>query len=114
MKKIIKNLFMPFAVLAMLTVGAFTINASQKTDNTVNVETLMQNQAQEPYIGEEYYLDEENEKWVIYSSSSDGHCSLSGEGIVCTKEIPGFLEKKQMYGVDPLTGDKVLLRRITN
>ncbi|MDM1506907.1 hypothetical protein [Myroides odoratimimus] len=57
MKELIKNLLMPLAVFAMLTVGAFTINASEKTDNAVNIESVMDFEVADPYYGFRYIRD---------------------------------------------------------
>lgn len=54
MKTLIKNLLMPLAVFAMLTVGAFTINASEKTDNAVNTESVTDLKADDPFSGDIY------------------------------------------------------------
>ncbi|MCC9043577.1 hypothetical protein LNQ81_12925 [Myroides sp. M-43] len=109
MRKIIQNLLMPFAILAMLTVGAFTINASEKTDNAIKVEEVVDIQAQDPYIGAEYYRV--GTTWVLYTNTSDGHCSLDGVGEICTKNITG-VGVKEMFGEDQESGEKLVLRRI--
>ncbi|WP_158963482.1 hypothetical protein [Myroides fluvii] len=53
MKKSIKILLLSLAVVAMLSVGAFTVNASNNTDKAVKVETVTL--AQVPYTGTLYY-----------------------------------------------------------
>ncbi|MCA4807006.1 hypothetical protein [Myroides odoratimimus] len=91
MKKYIQNLLVPFAVLAMLTVGAFTINASEKTDKAVNVETVIQNQADNPYSGELFIRNQDPISGEItYTKVGDvqeGDCSLEYSTERCTIDI---------------------------
>lgn len=85
---------MPFAILAMLTVGAFTINASEKTDNAVKVEKVVDIQAQDPYSGEIFIrtLDPISNQYV-YTKVGDidkGECTLEFTPERCTTIVEGM------------------------
>ncbi|MDM1354810.1 hypothetical protein [Myroides marinus] len=93
MKKYIQNLLVPFAVLAMLTVGAFTINASEKTDKTVNVETVMEPQASNPYSGD-IYIRTPNPSgpgfiFTKVGEIQEGDCGLEIGVDKCTMRVGG-------------------------
>lgn len=95
MKALIKNLLMPLAVFAMLTVGAFTINASEKTDNTVNIESVTEFKADDPYEGKVYIriFDPITEDYIftkVGEVGEGGECTMTVGTVRCTIEIDGI------------------------
>ncbi|MEC4115147.1 hypothetical protein VSO92_13670 [Myroides pelagicus] len=111
MKKFIKNLLAPLALIAMLAVGAFSVNASNNTNKAVGVEKIQE--AQTPYTGAEFYLDSDTNTWVLHSSTSNGQCSLTGEGARYELNIPN-VGIKEMYGEVPGSGLKSPLYEIVD
>lgn len=104
MKKIYKNLLLPVALITMAIVGAFTVNAgNMMMDKQQSIE--IEKQAQTPYYGAVYYHDGTN--WVLLSSTSDGGCTLNITIRKCEQEIEGVI--RQMYGENPISGDKQML-----
>ncbi|MDM1499985.1 hypothetical protein [Myroides odoratimimus] len=83
MKTLIKKLLMPLAVFAMLTVGAFTINASEKTDNAVNIESVTDFEVADPYVGDAYIrtFDPITEDYIFTKAAT------VGEGGECTMTV---------------------------
>jgi hypothetical protein len=106
MKSLIKNLLMPFAILAMLTVGAFTINASEKTDHAVNIESITEFQVADPYDGDYYIeiLDPITGKYVFTKviPTSEGTCTLTVLDVRCTYIIGTMVY--DLWGESPLGG----------
>ncbi|MEK6494818.1 hypothetical protein [Myroides odoratimimus] len=94
MKTLIKNLLMPLAVFAMLTVGAFTINASEKTDNAVNTESVTDLKADDPFSGDIYIrtLDPITEEYVFtkVGTVEEGDCTPTEFVERCTIKIDGI------------------------
>ncbi|WP_025124828.1 hypothetical protein [Myroides odoratimimus] len=95
MKTLIKNLLMPLAVFAMLTVGAFTINASEKTDNAVKIESVTDFEVADPYEGDHYIriFDPIIGDYVftkVTPASEEGECTLTVGIVRCTIEIEGI------------------------
>lgn len=105
MKTLIKNLLMPLAVFAMLTVGAFTINASEKIDHAVNTESVTEFQVADPYLGDRYIqtLDPITNEYVfIKVDISEGNCTLTVLVVRCTIKIDGI--DYDLWGESPLGG----------
>lgn len=98
MKKIIQNLLVPFAVVAMLSVGAFTVNASNTTDVTVVNENP---EVQTPYEGELYYWDTQNQAFEEIDIALVKPCSFD----VSSQEYIEVIDTKpeRMYGLDTST-----------
>ncbi|MVX34294.1 hypothetical protein [Myroides sp. LoEW2-1] len=99
MKNSIKNLLMPLAVVAMLTVGAFTVNASNNTDKAVKVETVVL--TQNTYLGELYYFDGSTYQEVVLPSRKD--CEFDGNGPLYIEKISSV--NQQIYGWDSSAAD---------
>lgn len=92
------------ALITMAIVGAFTVNAGNiivEDGQSVKIEK----QAQTPYYGAVYYHDGTN--WILLSSTSDGGCTLNITILKCEQEIEGVI--RQMYGENPISGDKQML-----
>ncbi|MDM1398202.1 hypothetical protein HX049_13600 [Myroides odoratimimus] len=106
MKTLIKNLLMPLAVFAMLTVGAFTINASEKIDHAVNTESVTEFQVADPYLGDHYIeiLDPITNEYVFTKVEGvvEGECTLTVGTVRCTIEIDN--EDYDLWGESPLGG----------
>lgn len=66
---------MPLAVVAMLTVGAFTVNASNN-DQVVKVDTVVLTQS--TYLEELYYFDGSTYQEVVLPNRKD--CEFDGNG----------------------------------
>ncbi|MDM1412123.1 hypothetical protein HX038_15410 [Myroides odoratimimus] len=113
MKKYIQNLLVPFAVLAMLTVGAFTINASEKTDKAVNVETVTEPEAEPSYQGKVYIRTEDpiTHDYIFNEvyPTSEGDCSLTILSERCTVMVDGI--EHDLWGEDSL-GDFIPLYKL--
>ncbi|MFM9403272.1 hypothetical protein ACKLNQ_15255 [Myroides odoratimimus] len=91
MKTLIKNLLMPLAVFAMLTVGAFTINASEKIDHAVNTESVTEFQVADPYLGD-IYIRTPNPSgpgfiFIKVGTVEEGDCTLTVLVVRCTIKI---------------------------
>lgn len=82
---------MPLAVFAMLTVGAFTINASEKTDNAVNTESVTDLKADDPYDGDHYIRtpDPSGPGFIFIKVDEvvEGECTFVETSIRCTITI---------------------------
>ncbi|MFG0592441.1 hypothetical protein ACF8C4_15090 [Myroides odoratimimus] len=107
MKELIKNLLMPLAVFAMLTVGAFTINASEKTDNAINIESVTDVKADDPFSGDIYIrtLDPITEEYVftkVGTVEEGGECTMTVLVVRCTIKIDGI--DHDLWGESPLGG----------
>ncbi len=95
---------MPLAVVAMLTVGAFTVNASEieknikKANSLVeSVETINEN---DPYDGKVYYryLDASTQeyKYVLVGEVEKGECSIQESDTRCSSFIDGM--ERNLWG----------------
>lgn len=106
MKALIKNLLMPLAVFAMLTVGAFTINASEKTDNAVNIESVMDFEVADPYSGDIYIrIPDPSGPGFIFTkvgTVEEGDCTFEVALARCTIEIDDV--DHDLWGESPLGG----------
>ncbi|MDM1384375.1 hypothetical protein HX024_17055 [Myroides marinus] len=106
MKKYIQNLLVPFAVLAMLTVGAFTINASEKTDKAVNVETVTEPQAENSYSGEIFIrIPNPSGPGFIFTKVGEiqeGDCDTTLAPQRCTFVVDN--QEHDLWGMDSLGG----------
>ncbi|MDM1402397.1 hypothetical protein HX033_17180 [Myroides odoratimimus] len=106
MKTLIKNLLIPLAVFAMLTVGAFSINASEKTDNAVNTESVTDLKADDPYDGKVYIrIPNPSGSGFIFmevTPTSEGDCSDVPSSERCTIIIDN--EEHNLWGQTPLGG----------
>lgn len=85
---------MPLAVFAMLTVGAFTINASEKTDNAVNTESVTDLKADDPFSGD-IYIRTPNPSgpgfiFTKVGTVEEGDCTLTVLVVRCTIKIDGI------------------------
>ncbi|MDM1352134.1 hypothetical protein HX052_17160 [Myroides marinus] len=102
MKKYMQNLFVPFAVLAMLTIGAFNVNASNNKDVLVEVNNL---NVQTPYEGDLYYWDNDSHEFKSTEREAPlNTCTLSDSGIAYEETVIG-IGLTRMYGIDPLTNE---------
>lgn len=93
---------MPFAVVAMLTVGVFTMNASEKTGNAVEIEKVEPVKAENPYAGYIYIrtLDPGSSNY-IYTKVGDieeGECTLDTTPKRCTTIVEGM--NHELWGQD--------------
>ncbi|WP_074748183.1 hypothetical protein [Myroides marinus] len=104
MKQFIKNLLMPFAVVAMLSLGAFTMNASNKADNKIEISE----ETATPYGGDLYYLDGAVFKKATQIVKRD--CSFEGFGPLYEEDINS--ETHQIYGWDSSVAEYKPLRLI--
>lgn len=116
MKKLIQNLLIPFAVVAMLTVGVFTMNASEKTGNAVEIEKVEPVKAENPYEGKVFYryLDSSTNEYIYVELSSieKGECTLSNESnIRCTAIVEGMTQN--LWGKDQFGNYTELYHDIT-
>ncbi|MFD0701287.1 hypothetical protein [Myroides pelagicus] len=102
MKKFIKNLLAPLALIAMLAVGAFSVNASEvKT----NVKLAVFEQPQNPYSGEIFIrVLEPGTSNYIYSKVGEideGECTLEVTAQRCSTIVEGmnhYLWGKDAFG----------------
>lgn len=82
---------MPLAVFAMLTVSAFTINASEKTDHAVNTESVTELKADDPFSGDIYIrtLDPITEEYIFtkVGEVEEGDCTPTMDIERCTITI---------------------------
>lgn len=85
---------MPLAVVAMLTVGAFTVNASNN-DQVVKVDTVVLTQS--TYLEELYYFDGSTYQEVVLPNRKD--CEFDGNGPLYIEKISSV--NQQIYGWDP-------------
>ncbi|MCO7723793.1 hypothetical protein NJB85_11445 [Myroides odoratimimus] len=105
---------MPLAVFAMLTVGAFTINASEKTDNAVNIESVMDFEVADPYYGDHYIRipDPSGPGFIFVKLDEDeveeGNCTLTVLNVRCTIKIDGI--DHDLWGESPLGGYAALYK----
>ncbi len=85
---------MSFAVVAMLSVGAFTVNASNKTDQAAKVETAML--AQTPYMGTLHY--KVGNLYPEADIDNLGQCTLTVTSIAYFEDVDG--QNERIYGWD--------------
>lgn len=105
MKKLIQNLFMPFAVVAMLSVGAFTVNASEKTGNAVEIEkmeTIAEPKSQSSYDGDVFIRKKDpitnNYVYTMVINTSETDCGLEVSLNRCITEVEG--KDQELWGKD--------------
>ena len=108
MKNSIKNLLIPLAVVAMLTVGAFTMNASNNADKAVKVETVTL--AQTPYVGKLHY--KVGNSYPEADIVNLENCTLAITSIPYYEDVDGQTER--MYGWDSNQGRYLPLFEITH
>ena len=96
---------MPFAVVAMLTLGAFTMNASEKTGNAVGIEKVEPVKATNPYSGELFIRTQDpvTEQYVYtkVGDAEESDCSLDIASQRCTAIVEGMnheLWAKDQFG----------------
>ncbi|MTG99459.1 hypothetical protein GJV76_15270 [Myroides sp. BIT-d1] len=106
MKNSIKTLLMSFAVVAMLSVGAFTVNASNN-DQVVQVETAVL--AQTPYIGKLHY--KVGNSYPEADIVNLENCTLTVTSIPYYEDVEG--QNERMYGWDSNQGRYLPLFEIT-
>ncbi|MFD0700124.1 hypothetical protein [Myroides pelagicus] len=116
MKKFIKNLLAPLALIAMLAVGAFSVNASEVKTEASNIETTQEITASNPYSGEAFYrhLDPLTNQF-IYTKVGDfqeGECSIDTNlEDRCTAIVDGM--QRELWGKDQF-GNYIELYRDDN
>lgn len=98
---------MSFAVVAMLSVGAFTVNASNNTDKTVKVETAVL--AQAPYTGKLHY--KVGNSYPEAGITNLENCTLTVTSIPYYEEVED--QNERMYGWDSNQGRYLPLFQIT-
>ncbi|UVD79115.1 hypothetical protein NWE55_13435 [Myroides albus] len=94
MKNYIKNLFTGLAVIAMLSVGAFTVNASElKKDSKKENPVVESVKANNPYSGPTYYREFDtslNEYVYVYVGDiTEGECTLDLTEASCKTIVDG-------------------------
>ncbi|MEC4115095.1 hypothetical protein VSO92_13400 [Myroides pelagicus] len=104
MKKFIKNLLAPLALIAMLAVGAFSVNASEMTDSSVenNIEVV----EQASYEGELFIRELDpltgRYEFTKVNTPSQEDCSVNISSDRCTVTIG--TEVHELWGMNPLGG----------
>ncbi|EHO13118.1 hypothetical protein HMPREF9714_00952 [Myroides odoratimimus CCUG 12901] len=107
MKHLIKNLLMPFAVVAMLSVGAFTMNASNKADNKIEATKIAESQTL--YIGTLHY--KVGSTYPIATIVDRKDCTLDETTVAYYEEVNN--QQTRMYGWDSNLNDYRPLFEIT-
>lgn len=97
---------MPFAVVAMLTVGAFAVNASNHADDKIEVST----KAQTPYTGTLHY--KVGSSYPVASIVDRKDCTLEATAVLYFEQVNN--QQTRMYGWDSALNDFRPLFEITD
>lgn len=95
---------MPFAVVAMLSLGAFSMNAGNKASNKIKIA----GQFATPYTGDLYYFD--GAIFIKATQIVRQNCSIDGLGPLYEEDINSVTH--QIYGWDSSVAEYKPLRLI--